>query len=141
MEQKTIPSPPVEKSMMTLNKGANLLERHWKAIEIMGKNVEEIEGMKQAPYLIFKNNGDITAHGGCNAIFGRYELGMKNFIVIDNLSQTEMACESTHFDAEFTEALTLGKQYNVIGEDRLHLMLGKRAPLAVFIATNPEVER
>ena len=116
-------------------------ERDWKAIEVMGKEVKELEGTKQTPYLTLKNNGDITAFGGCNSIFGRYEFGMKNFIVFSELSQTERACEYTHYDADFIEALTLGKQYNLIGEDKLHIMLGKRAPLAIFEAVNAEMEK
>lgn len=138
VEQKSSAFPSEEKSMMTLSKGANILEKHWKAVEIMGKKVEEIEGTKQAPYITLKSNGDIIAHGGCNSIFGRYEFGMKNFIVFNELSQTEMACEFANYDSDFIEALTLARQYAQTGEDQLQIIVGKRAPLAVFVATYPK---
>lgn len=114
--------------------GGELVGKYWKAIEIMGAPVDMPEEMTQEPYLQFNKDGSIKAHGGCNAIFGNYELGFKNFIEINEFSQTEMECTFDSFEENLVEALTYGKQYVLIGEDQLQIIVGKRAPLARFKA-------
>ena len=114
--------------------GGQLVGKYWKATEIIGQPVEIPEGMEQEPYLQFNRDGSFKAHGGCNGIFGDYELGFKNFIEISNFSQTEVECSFESFEKSFVEALTIGKQYNFIGENEMHLVIGKRAPLAKFKA-------
>ena len=96
----------------------------------MGTTVEMPEGMTQEPFLKFNKDGSIKAHGGCNAIFANYELGFKNFIEISEFSQTEMECDFESFEKSLVEALTYGKQYLLIGEDQMQIIVGKRAPLA-----------
>ncbi|MDC1452398.1 META domain-containing protein [Vicingaceae bacterium] len=90
--------------------------------------------MTQEPYLKFDKDGSINAHGGCNTIMGNYELGLKNFIEINEVSQTEMECSFDSFEKTLVEALTYGKQYLLVGEDQLQIIVGKRAPLARFKA-------
>lgn len=114
--------------------GGALVGKHWKAIELMGEPVEMPEGMEQEPYLTFGKDGSIRAHGGCNAIFGNYTLGVKNFIEMGEFSQTEMACTFESFEKNLIDALTYGKQYIFKGEDQLTIIVGKRAPLAKFKA-------
>ncbi len=130
-EQKTNSAPmaPFSKDL-----GGELVGKYWKAIEIIGVPVEMPEGMTQEPFLKFNKDGSIKAHGGCNSIFGNYELGFKNFIEMNEFSQTEMECSFTSFEKSFIEVLTYGKQYVFIGEDQLQIIVGKRAPLAKFKA-------
>ena len=116
------------------NIGGQLVNKYWKAIEIMGVTVQMPEGMKQEPYLKFSLNGTITANGGCNSIYGNYELGVKNFIEIFELIQTEKECAFENYDNSLVQALKLGKQYVIYDEDRMELIVGKRAPLAIFKA-------
>lgn len=125
----TSPMVPFSKNL-----GGQLVGKYWKVIEIMGQPVEMPKGMEQEPYLQFHKDGSFKAHGGCNGIFGDYELGFKNFIEISNFSQTEMQCSFDSFEKSFVEALTIGKKYNFIGENEIHLVVGKRSPLAKFKA-------
>tara|TARA_B110000503_G_C7167299_1_gene422544 strand:- start:3498 stop:4010 length:513 start_codon:yes stop_codon:yes gene_type:complete len=138
-EESQIETSTVEKStnsetMAPFSKdlGGELVGKYWKAIEIMGVKVEMPEGMEQEPFLKFNKDGSIKAHGGCNAIFGNYELGFKNFIEISEFSQTEMECSFESFEKSLVEALTYGKQYLLIGEGQMQIIVGKRAPLAKF---------
>lgn len=140
-EQETVKTeiaPKMEENNTTVppkkELGQNLTGKRWKAIEIMGQPVEMPEGMKQEPFLTFRKDGSIAAHGGCNGVFGEYKLGMKNFIDMTNFIQTEMACEFSSFEESLVEALTMGKQYILTGEDNLQIVVGKRAPLAKFEA-------
>jgi len=114
--------------------GGELVGKYWKVIELMGMPIEMPEGMTQEPYLKFNKDGSINAHGGCNTIMGNYELGLKNFIEINEVSQTEMECSFDSFEKTLVEALTYGKQYLLVGEDQLQIIVGKRAPLARFKA-------
>jgi len=125
----TQPMAPFSKDL-----GGELVGKYYKAIEISGVPVEMPEGMTQEPYLQFNKDGTIKAHGGCNSIFGNYQLGYKNFIEMNEFSQTEMECTFESFEEGLVEALTYGKQYVFIGEDQLHIIIGKRAPLAKFKA-------
>lgn len=129
---KTTSAPPMAPFSKEI--GGQLAGRYWKAIEIMGIPVVMTEGMKQEPYIKFGKDGSIKAHGGCNAIFGNYVLGFKNFIEMTDFSQTEMECAFESYDKSLLEALNYGKQYLLIGEDQMQLIVGKRAPLAKFKA-------
>ena len=130
--EKSITSEPLAPFSKDLC--GELVGKYWKATEIMGVAVEMPEGMTQEPYLKFNKDGSIKAHGGCNAIFGNYKLGFKNFIEINEFSITEMECSFESFEKNLVEALTYGKQYMIIGEDQLQIIVGKRAPLARFKA-------
>ncbi|MFB1023604.1 MAG: META domain-containing protein [Vicingaceae bacterium] len=124
------------KSMTPFGKdlGGELVGKYWKAIELMGEPVEMTEEMKKEPYLTFKRDGTITAYGGCNTIFGDYKLGVKNFVEMNNFSQTEMECNFKSYEEKMTEALIYGKQYIFTGEDQMQIIIGKRAPLGIFKA-------
>ena len=130
--EKSISSEPM--APFSKQVGGQLVGKYWKALELMGKPVEMPEGMSQEPYLKFGRDGTITAHGGCNSVFGNYELRFKNFIEMTDFTQTEMECSFESYDQILVEALTIGKQYILIGEDQLHIIVGKRAPLAKFKA-------
>ena len=135
-EEKTANKVVSSEPMAPFSKqvGGRLVGKYWKALEIMGKTVDMPEGMSQEPYLKFDRNGTITAHGGCNSIFANYELRFKNFIDMTEFKQTEMECSFESYDHILVEALTIGKQYVLIGEDQLQIIVGKRAPLAKFKA-------
>jgi len=130
--EKSISSEPMAPFSKDL--GGQLVGKYWKAMELMGNPVDMPEGMSQEPYLQFSKDGSIRAHGGCNAIFGSYELGFKNFIEMNQFSRTEMECSFESFDQSLVDALTFGKQYLLIGEGQLQIIVGKRAPLAKFKA-------
>ncbi|MDA9072093.1 META domain-containing protein [bacterium] len=134
VEETTATAPSTPMAPFSKDLGGELVGKYWKATEIMGSPVEMPEGMKQEPYLQFNKDGSLKAHGGCNGIFGNYELGYKNLIEMKNFSQTEMECSFDSFESGLVEALTYSKQYILIGENEMHLVIGKRAPFAKFKA-------
>lgn len=117
----------------TLKKGETSIEgRYWKAIEIMGEKIPTESSMTSPPYLIFRMNGELSGSGGCNSLFGNYEVKKKDWVSFSNVSVTEMNCDFNSFDQQLEQALSMAQQFQMIGKDSMQLIVGKRAPLAVF---------
>ena len=119
---------PTEK----LNNG--MVNKYWKAVEIMGEEIIMPEGMKQEPFIKLDSKGQLKGSGGCNSFFGDYKLSKNNFIHFGELGMTEMECTFESYDRKLAEVLGNAQQYIIIGEDDMHLVIGKRAPLAKFKA-------
>lgn len=116
-----------------LKKGENtVLNKYWRATEIMGLKVETSKEMKREAHLIFHLNGTFSGTGGCNSFFGNFQIERKNWINFQEIGMTEMECAFKSYDEELLEALNQAQQFNLIGEDTLELIVGKRAALAKF---------
>tara|TARA_B100000508_G_C11421144_1_gene258411 strand:+ start:129 stop:968 length:840 start_codon:yes stop_codon:yes gene_type:complete len=133
--------------------GDRLLNRLWTADEIMGQskrnNVEEEptemleENQSLFQYLLLRTDGTFIASGGCNLLQGKYKLMEKNKLNFSNISMTEKACENAHLDNALVSALEQTEVFLVPTQEdensqelKLHLMVGKRAPLAIFSTLN-----
>ena len=111
-----------------------IVNKYWKAVEIMGRTVEVNENMNRAPHLIIRSNGEFSGGGGCNSFFGKFKLEGKNGITFSDLAITEMVCSFEHFDQELVEALNNSRQFIMEDEEHMQLIVGKRAALAKFKA-------
>ena len=103
----------------------------WTLTEVMGEAVETGEGM-ETPSITLTAEKQINGSGGCNSVFGGYSLKGKNFIQFSELAMTERACSFRNYDDKLLEALTSTQQFILTPEKELHLIVGKRAPLAKF---------
>lgn len=112
---------------------APIVNKYWKAIEIMGLAVEMDEDMNE-PHLLIRSNGQFSAGGGCNSMFGQITLDGKDRISFSNIAITEMACAFDNYDQELLEVFNNTQQYIMVDEKHMQLIVGKRAPLAKFEA-------
>lgn len=109
-----------------------IVNKYWKATEIMGSEVVVSENMKREPHLIIRSNGEFSAGGGCNSIFGQFKLEGKNRISFSKIGMSEMACMFDNFDQELVEVLNSTSQFIMVDDEHMQLVVGKRAPLARF---------
>ncbi|MBL4710165.1 MAG: META domain-containing protein [Flavobacteriales bacterium] len=115
-----------------------IVNKYWKAIEIMGEKVVMLEEMKREPYLSLVEVGTVSGNTGCNQFFGKFTIQDNRFIQFKDIAMTEMDCSFKNYDVQFAEALSMARQFVVIGEDKMQLIVGKRAPLAIFQTVNKE---
>ena len=109
-----------------------ITNKYWKATEIMGEEVAMNENMNREPHLIIRANGEFSGGGGCNSIFGKFNLEGKNGITFSSIAMSEMECMYENFDQGLLEALNSSRQFIMIDEEHMQLIVGKRAPLAKF---------
>lgn len=133
-KQEVIKEPAKEMKEKGEQMASAITNKYWKATEIMGKKVEMPEGMKQEPYLQLTEKGEVKGSGGCNSFFGKYTLGKGNFVSFGEMGMTEMECVFESYDNSIAEALQMTQQYILVNEEEMHLIVGKRAPLAKFEA-------
>lgn len=95
---------------------ACLLGTHWKLVEVMGEAVTPFPG-EEEPFIYLDQTGQLNGFGGCNRVFGAYELKAKNQIDFANLGSTRMACpDRDHQEQKFFEALSQTKSYSCDGQ-------------------------
>lgn len=113
----------------------NLIEKHWKLIEIFGtKLVDKPEPAKE-PYITFKIEGNrVVGNGGCNNFTGTYKLGPGNRIRFSSIASTRMMCiNDMEIEEKMNQILEMTDNYYV-NEDTLILNRARMAPLARFEA-------
>lgn len=133
LDQKGNPIESDSKMLLLTKKPPNnLMEKYWMAIELMGENVEMQEGIGNPPHLIIKQDGTFTGNGGCNSFFGTYEIEKKSWIRFTEINMTEMSCDFESYDEKLREALSMTQQFQLTKDGRMQLIVGKRAPLAIF---------
>ena len=108
-------SSPVQELAQTHNPKANITETYWKLISIESKKVTFEKGDKREAYMIFKADGKIKAHSGCNSMNGRYELNGDKLSLKGGMMMTRMFCRNS-VEREFNLALGKMSQYKIIGE-------------------------
>jgi copper homeostasis protein (lipoprotein) len=107
-----------------------ILEKYWKLIELNGDAVIDDNNFTKEPHIIFKEKDNkVVGHGGCNNIFGAYELSAGNRITLSGLGSTFMACQSMEIESQFLKVLQMADNYNLTG-DTLVLNKGRMAPFA-----------
>ncbi|PZX46915.1 META domain-containing protein [Algoriphagus chordae] len=88
-------------------------DKQWTLVEIMDVPVQTSDSRKDA-HLIFDARKDmITGTGGCNRIFGSYEIGKKNTLKFGEISSTLMACQDSPFENKFLEVLKSVRYYQL----------------------------
>lgn len=86
--------------------------KHLTLIEMMGNPVQT-SGSPNDAHLIFNSaNGIINGSGGCNRIYGQYELDRKNALRFSEVGATRMACQNIDFENRFLELLDQVRYYD-----------------------------
>lgn len=109
--------------------------KYWKLITLDGQAVEMVENQEREIFFIL-NTDENTVGGfaGCNNITGEYELEDGNRIDFNNMGMTMQMCPDVDVnESEFMEVFELTDNYTIV-DDTLSLNIGRRAPLAVFVA-------
>ncbi|WP_089820137.1 META domain-containing protein [Kaistella treverensis] len=109
--------------------------KYWKLVQLDGKAVTMEASQQQEQYFILRSDGTVNGFAGCNNFTGAYQINEGNRIRFDeNMAATMRACPDLGFNERgFLEVFRLAESYTVSG-DTLHLIVGKRMPLAVFEA-------
>jgi heat shock protein HslJ len=108
-----------------------LEDKKWVLVELQGKPVEKIEGLKEAFIQFEMETGSFHGNGTCNNIFGPYELLEGDRIVFGNIASTMMACQNMETEKTLLSILNQADNYNV-SDSSLSLNKAKMAPLARF---------
>jgi len=112
---------------------ASITDKYWKLIEINGKPVTS-ETVAKEPFIILKNEDQrVNGNGGCNTIFGTYEISEGNRIKFSQMATSLMACLNMEVEDALKKALDMADNYSV-SEDGKYLSLNRArmAPLARF---------
>lgn len=112
-----------------------LKETHWKLIELKGQSIVNPVPYESEAYIILNaNDSTLNGSGGCNSIFGTYELKENNLISFSHIGMTKMACTGGMIiESELVEALRQTNFY-VLGDKTLILYKAVKVPLAKFEA-------
>lgn len=126
----------IQKKKMAIQKPNNwtfILKHNWKLIQING-----ITQTNTTAYLNFKDDKNMSGSGGCNRIFGGFEL-KNNQITFKNIASTMMACpdgDVSKLESDFLKLLSNNsfkfdvaeQTLNFYKDNKLVLMFGM-APL------------
>ena len=117
-----------------LTKVSDIVEKHWKLIELNGVEIMPNENQSNAPHFILKvENNRVIGHGGCNSINGGYIIETGNRIKFTQMISTMMACMDMETESNFLRALNTVDNYT-INNGVLSLNRARMAPLARFEA-------
>lgn len=85
-------------------------------------------------FMLKTDKNRVQGFAGCNTMSGEYTLEDGNRIRFSKMAVTMRACPEVDFnESEFLEVFNLADNYTING-DTLSLNVGRRAPLAVFVA-------
>ncbi len=129
---KTTPKVTKDANPSQQKTASLLLNQKWRATELFGVPVQGIDQETQEVFLRLGADGQFQASGGCNSISGQYILSGKNMVQFGEMIANERECMTHHFDEQLRSALRTAEQYLIVNENEMHLMVGKRAPLAKF---------
>jgi len=112
-----------------------ITEKYWKLIEINGKPVVWDESATREAFIILKDEDHrVNGHGGCNTLFGTYEIDRTaNRIKFSQMASTMMACLNMEIENELKRALEMVDNYSLSADGKyLSLNRARMAPLARF---------
>ena len=111
---------------------ARIEEKKWILTELMGKPAGGGQNRKQAFLNFNPETSTVAGNGGCNALFGPYELKEGDRISFGNLASTMMACPDMAMEKQLLEVLSKVDNYTV-ADTVLSLNKARMAPLARFV--------
>ena len=119
---------------MATTTNTELLETHWKLVELNGQPVTNPVGnQKEAFIMLAKEGNKLTGSGGCNSMMGGYELMEGNQIKFSGVASTRMACPDMSMEDALGKVITETDNYAINGKF-LMLHKAKMSPLAKFEA-------
>jgi len=122
------------KSTATNENAESITEKYWKLIEINGKPVMLDESLAREPFIILKNEDHrVNGNGGCNTLFGTYQISAGNRIKFSQMASSMMACLNMEIENELKKALEMADNYSISADGKfLSLNRARMAPLARF---------
>ena len=122
------------KSSASSESTESITEKYWKLIEINGKPLVLDESCAREPFIILKNeNHRVNGNGGCNTLFGTYQITQGNRIKFSQMASTMMACLNMEIETELKKVLEMADNYSVSADGKyLSLNRARMAPLARF---------
>lgn len=125
----------------TLGKADNdsIINKYWKLITLEGQKVTMAKNQEREVYFILKpDEKRITGFSGCNTFGGTFTLESGWRIRFSQMASTMKACPDVEVnEREFLKVFELSDNYT-LHNDTLSLNVGRRAPLAVFVAVDFE---
>jgi heat shock protein HslJ len=112
---------------------------YWKLVEINGKPVKWDGKAEQEAFILLKDEDNLfTGNGGCNTLFGTYEIDRTtNSIKFSKMASTLMACRGMEIETELKRALEMADNYSLSADEKyLSLNKASMASLARFEAIN-----
>lgn len=112
---------------------ATIVNTTWTLVQLEGKPITKGSNQEQTAHFKLQPDGRVSGHTGCNGLGGEYKLEAGNRIRFSNMLGTLMYCDNVPWEADYKEVFTLADNYT-LSHDTLRLNIGRRAPLAVFVA-------
>ena len=69
-----------------------------------------IFSMNEKPFILFKDNNEVSGNAGCNLFAGSYELN-DSLIIFKNIIVTTSACPDLPIESDFLKALRMTRNY------------------------------
>lgn len=119
--------------------GANndqvITEKYWKLITLEGQDVTMAKNQERETFFMLKaEDNTVNGFAGCNNIMGEFLLEDGNRIRFTNMATTLMMCPDVDMnESDFMKVFELADNYTLYN-DTLALNVGRRAPLARFVA-------
>jgi heat shock protein HslJ len=85
--------------------------KKWVLIELNGNPVQVSGTDKDAHIQFDSDSKQISGNGGCNRIFGPYEIEKNEQLRFGNFGSTMMACPDSRFENAFLEAIRSVRSY------------------------------
>ena len=117
--------------------GSNLVEKHWRLIELFGNPVPANENSANEAHIIFHiEDNRFSGNAGCNRIAGTYELKGSDRITFSQAIATRMMCiNGMETEDQFLQVINTADSY-IVKNDTLTLNRARMAPLARFVAVD-----
>jgi copper homeostasis protein (lipoprotein) len=113
---------------------ADLLETHWKLIEVMGKPVKPTPAGEQDIYIVLlKKDNRLAGFAGCNRLIGEWTQKPGNRLSFSKVATTMMACIDPREEEQLKDVIQRVDNYTIQG-NTLSLNKARMAPLARFEA-------
>ena len=118
-----------------VNNDQTITDKYWKLITLEGQPVEMAENQERETYFILKaNDNTVAGFAGCNNFTGSFTIEKGNRIRFQSMGLTLRMCPDVEVnEMKFVEVFELVDNYT-IHNDTLELNIGRRAPLARFVA-------
>ncbi|MBQ0769675.1 MAG: META domain-containing protein [Bizionia sp.] len=112
-----------------------IVQKHWKLKTLEGKDIVKAENQEKEIYFMLDvSENRLEGFAGCNSLSGKFTLEKGNRIQFTNVATTLKVCPDVKVnEAEFLKIFEIANNYTING-DELSLNVGRRAPLAVFVA-------
>lgn len=97
--------------------GAELLETHWRPVEIDGKPLTIQPGTRE-PHIVLTREGRVSGNTGCNSLGGAYRQSVDG-LRFEKLVMTRRACvpeAGNVLESSFTKALDETVSYRIVRE-------------------------